>query len=131
MIEKIDLSLMRFTRPSDEEQAIADISSGMNSPFWWFLVKVIDQNIAELDEELHEQEGLTTAENDSLKFRIKFLKKLKTLPEEQLSALKPSPDSEDEEDEDDPYQQVPDKHAEPAPYHPPKVRRSKRKKKND
>lgn len=111
MIEKIDLNLMKFDRPEDEEQAILDLRGGLNSPFWLFIQRVIDRNIEKLDEELHETEGLSTMENDSLKFRIKFLKKLKALPADQLAALAPSQgdEADEEEDEDDPYHTKPPK----------------------
>lgn len=103
MIEKLDLNLMRFKTEGEAEQAIMDLTSGLQSPFWQFVCKVIDQNLAELQDELNEREGLSTAENDSLKMRIKFLKRLKSIPTDQLAALKPDTNSDDGEDEDDPY----------------------------
>lgn len=104
MIEKIDLSLMKFASDGEEEQAIIDLESGLKSPFWQFMQRILDQNIEQIRTELEEKQGMTGEQNDYLKQRLQDLKKLRSIPETQLAALRPAKE-EPEIDEDDPYEQ--------------------------
>lgn len=103
MIEKLDINLMRFDRPEDEEKAILDLQAFVSTPGWQFMIKVLQQNIDDKTAELLNNETLDKEQNNNLKRDIRVLDFLKNLPQRQLEALKPT-NTADDVDEDDAYE---------------------------
>lgn len=89
-----------------KKKLIADIENGLSSPFWQFIVEVLDANIKDTKDQLFNDEDLTKEENNLLKKYIKAFEQLKALPKRQLAFLKEEPIDEDEENYD-PYDTEP------------------------
>lgn len=110
MIEKINLQLDTFKNESESLKARQDILKGIKTPFWKWIVKVLETNEARLTNDIIE-DNIDIKSQDKAKALVNISKMVRGLPERQLDMLDVNPDSgiEEEEDffqEEDPYEKT-------------------------
>lgn len=92
-----------FDTPEKIQQAVADLQSGIGTPFWNIMCKIIDGNIAVAKDQLENGTGEETETPESIariRDRLKLLREIRNTPEEMIKKLELT---EEEPETSDPY----------------------------
>ncbi len=109
MIEKIDLQLAKFENEQEMIKARGDILRGIKTPFWKWIIKLLEANEKELTDAV--MEGRISPEfEEKAKAFVNISRMVRELPEKQLRELEVSEESEDKEEdffgEEDSYEKT-------------------------
>lgn len=100
MIEKYkQLEIKSVANEEERDLLISQIKSGVDTPFWKFVVEILDRNIGSQKDILLTAD-LQKTEFDVLQSNVFILEFLKNLPKFQLEQIGSKENNEDEEDEE-------------------------------